>query len=113
MITLISTQKKRLQDSTSGTGLNNGQFFSVSGLATASFTITGTFVGTVTFEISNDAGLNWFSINVMAINSTTPSTTSTAPGIYVATVKCLDLVRARISAYTSGTVIVDLRASQI
>lgn len=107
----ILTITKRLQDSAGATG--NGNVFSVSGYATAAFTVSGTFVGTITFEASNDGGTTWYALNATPINSGTAASTATAGGIYISKVAAIDLVRARVSAYTSGSITVDLRATPL
>lgn len=76
--------------------------------------LRGTFVGTVTFQATID-GTNWFSIvtlpaasgvNVAAVS------TATAPGAWVGPANGFLAVRAILTAYTSGSVTVTLRAIQ-
>jgi len=68
--------------------------------------ITGTFSGTVTFEGTVD-GTNWVATAVIPVGSTrTLTTTATAAGIWVQSTVGLTAVRARCSAYTSGTIVV-------
>ncbi len=79
--------------------------------AVVALQVTGTFVGTVTFECTID-GANWVPLEMKSIGaSVTVATSATAPGIWVATVLGLSQVRARVSAYTSGSVTVQGRLS--
>lgn len=92
-----------LQNAAQATG--NGVALNVSNVATVGFEITGTFVGTVTFEVSNDQN-NWYPILVSQSGTSTIGNTATATGIYYAEVVSVTYVRARISAYTSGSITV-------
>jgi hypothetical protein len=67
---------------------------------------------TITYEQSND-NVNWVTLPVTsaAAANATPSTTSTAAGIYAFTSSAA-FVRARVSTYTSGTVSVVLNQKQ-
>lgn len=78
------------------------------GLGGVAFQITGTFVGTVTFEGSAD-GRTFASLLVTPIGSTSAVTTATAPGVWMATAVGLLVVRARLSAHASGVVQVTAR----
>jgi hypothetical protein len=60
---------------------------------------------TITFEATID-GTNWIAIQFTNLNSGSAGTTATADGLYRATVLGLKQVRARISTYSSGTIIV-------
>jgi hypothetical protein len=60
---------------------------------------------TITFEATID-GTNWIAIQFTNLNSGAAGTTATADGLYRATVLGLKQVRARISTYSSGTIIV-------
>lgn len=73
--------------------------------------LDGTFTGTITWEAS--ANESTF-ITVPAINIATGSraTTATAAGLYAISVAGAAVIRARCSAYTSGTILVTMRASQ-
>lgn len=72
--------------------------------------ITGTFVGTVTFEVNFDRVTPTWKA-VMATNATDDvrATTATAPGVYSILLNGAQQCRARISAYTSGTITIDGR----
>lgn len=92
-----------MQSAAAATG--NGTVMDVAGLAMAAFQVSGTFAGTVTFEGTVD-GSNWVSLQVCNAADGSVSTTATAPGVFIAPVAGLQMVRARISAYTSGTITV-------
>lgn len=64
--------------------------------------VTGTFVGTVTFQVSNDK-TNYFTKNGNPTNSATPASTLTAPGALEFDVRAWAYLRATTTAYTSGT----------
>lgn len=67
--------------------------------------VQGITTATITFEATID-GTNWVAILATNLNNDTTATTATADGIYRITVLGLISVRARISAYTSGTITV-------
>ena len=81
------------------TPVNDGAYYSltaqVAGITTATITWEGTVDGT-----------NWVAIQATNLNSGAAATTATADGIVRITVLGLRQVRARISAYTSGTITV-------
>lgn len=64
--------------------------------------VEGITTATVTFEGTID-GTNWIAIQFTNLNDGTAATTATADGLYRATVSGLSQVRARISAWTTGT----------
>jgi hypothetical protein len=71
--------------------------------------VTGTFSATVLLEHTLD-GTNW--VTLLGVNTTTGAEASslTAPGILRAEVVGALAVRARVSAYTSGSAVVTMRA---
>jgi len=70
------------------------------------FQVSGTFVGTVTFEGTVD-GTNWVAVEVQsATDVSVTATTATAAGIHFLTPAIYASVRARVSAYTSGEITV-------
>ena len=76
------------------------------GYAILSLQVTGTFVGTVTFECTIN-GTTWVALEMSSIGASgTLATTATAPGIWTADVMGLVQVRARVSAWTSGAITV-------
>ena len=71
--------------------------------AAVAFQLTGTWSATVAFEASLD-DTNWFPILVTPVGSTISVLTATTNGIYQVETGGFFTVRARASAYTSGTV---------
>jgi len=69
------------------------------------FQITGSFDATVQFEVSSD-GSNYRPLNVVASNSSTPSTTTTVVGMYTGSFTGASHIRACATVYASGTVTV-------
>lgn len=67
--------------------------------------ITGITTATVTWEATVD-GTNYVAIQATNLNAGTEATTATADGIFRMTVLGFKYVRARISAWTTGTVYV-------
>lgn len=70
----------------------------------ATILITGTFVGTGQFEVSNDGLTTWTNINCTPPNSTTAASSATATGSWQCNVAGWEHIRVRCSAYTSGTI---------
>jgi hypothetical protein len=92
-----------LQSAATATG--NGTSLNVQNRRSAGLQVTGTFTATVTFEATID-GSNWVALNATPSNSATPASTATAAGIWVANVAGFVSIRARVSAYTSGSITV-------
>lgn len=97
-----------LQSGATATG--NGTAAACPGLGSGAFTVTISNTATVTFEGSGD-GTNYASMRVVNMATGAVSTTATASGTYLGSLSGMKLVRARISAYTSGTVTVTMRGS--
>jgi len=77
--------------------------------------LTGTWAGTVTFEVSND-GTNWVSVglvNSTSVALTTAVVSTTANGLFFRVHKFTPLFRVRMSAYTSGTANVNIYSTRI
>jgi hypothetical protein len=73
--------------------------------------ITGTFTGTVTFEGSVD-GTNYVTTAVVPVGTTRTLTgTATAAGVWQWNVSGLTAIRARCTAFTSGTINVTINRS--
>ena len=84
----------------------------VSGMGTATISVVGPFVGTVTWASRvgpTAAGLRASAVGVFG----PPQSYSFLPGQWVATVLGADAVQACFSAYTSGSATVTLSASQL
>lgn len=88
-----------LHDAISATA--NSAAIPVQGYSTVAFQVAGTFVATVTFQGTID-GTNWVSLEAIPSDGTTPVTSATAAGIWIAS--CAGLAQVRVStAWTSGT----------
>lgn len=80
------------------------------GYRVASIDLRGTFTATVTFEASWNGGTTWTAIKGWAATSPDPvaagatATTATAAGVYAFLLNGAHQIRARVSAYTSGTI---------
>ena len=96
-------QTVTLQDAAAA--LADGTSLNVSGMGTAHIAVTGTFVGTVTFE-TQDASGAWVAFPVQTLGSTKLQTSTTTTGVFRAGVGGFSTIRARVSAYTSGAITV-------
>lgn len=65
--------------------------------------ISGTFTATLVIETSYDGGTTWNQTIMIPVGQTTPVTSITTPGSIVADIDGATNVRARCTAYTSGT----------
>lgn len=83
---------------------------SAPGVGSAIVQITGTWVATVQFEGSAD-GANFFALNAQPVVGGAFVTSSTANGQWLVGVAGCAQVRARCSAFTSGTIVITLIAS--
>jgi hypothetical protein len=92
-----------LQSGATGTG--NGTVANVSGHVWLGLQVVGITTATITWECSND-GATWTGIQATPLSTGTAAATATADGMYRVNVGGLALFRARISAYTSGTIAV-------
>lgn len=112
LLTTVAVQAQVVQPATTTGSLSavGSVTLNVSGYASIAFQLTGTFVATVTFEGSIDGAI-YQAINVTPTNSTSATTTATTTGVWVASVGGLKYVRARVSAYTSGTVVATLQTA--
>ena len=98
-----------LQNETAKT--DDGQALYVAGLGCVGFQVSGTFVGTVSFECTVD-GANWVSLQTKAMATKAAAIEATAPGVFQANIGGLTQVRARVSAFTSGKITVNAFASE-
>jgi hypothetical protein len=83
----------------------------VSGYAGCAIQLTGTWVGTVAFEGSVD-GATFVALQVTSPTSGATVTSATGNGVWLVGTTGLRIVRARMSAYTSGVATVSLKAAQ-
>lgn len=103
-----STGDTALQSAAAATG--NGTSLQVSGMGAVIFTVSGTFAATITFEGTED-GTNWTSLKTFLLGTDTLATTTTTTGTFEAACAGLQLVRARVSSYSSGSVTVTANAT--
>lgn len=82
----------------------------LNGAATATVYISGTWSATVQFEGSTD-GTNYYSVNATPVTGGAPVTSTAANGQWQVSTGGLANLRARVSAYTSGTVVIAVRSS--
>lgn len=102
-----TTSLTTMQSAATATGV--GTTLTVTGYGTAMLQITGTFVGTITFGVSGD-GTNYEGIYGENSETGTRSLTATAPGIYFFSLPAAQILKAEITAYTSGNITVKGRA---
>lgn len=95
---------KTLQKAAGATG--NGITMDCSDYAVIGLQVTGTFVGTITWEVSNDDGTTWVGILAAPTTTGTGALTATTTGIYIVDVEGIQYLRARVSGYTSGAITV-------
>lgn len=103
----MATSLITMQSAATGTG--NGTALTVTGFGSSMIQITGTFVGTVTFEVTGD-GTNYEGIYGVNSETGVPVLTATAPGVFFFSHPAGQAVRARVSAYTSGSITAKGRA---
>lgn len=100
----ISTKIETLQNAVTATG--NGTVSIVQGMTTSVVQVSGTFVGTISFEASLD-GTTFHAIECFSIGDRAVSiTTTTSTGSWRCNVSGISRFRARVSAYTSGSITV-------
>jgi hypothetical protein len=83
-----------------------------SDLATVSIQVTGTFSGTLQFEVAGQDGQTFTSVSAFPPSSTTGVTSTTSTGTWVAGVAGMTVIRVRASALASGTATVNLQGSK-
>lgn len=88
------------------TAIGNGISLDVSGMGTAICQVSGTFVGTITFEASLDNSV-FDSIDVQKISGGLISSVVTSTGFYKIPCNGVKYIRARVSSYTSGAITVN------
>lgn len=93
-----------LQSDAGATG--NGNPLSVADYGAAALVISGSFVGTITFEASMDGGTTWFAVPALNRSTGASGTTATGNGIFFLSLPGIGLCRARVSLYSSGSITV-------
>ncbi len=81
-----------------------------SGAAAVAFQLTGTWTATVTFEGTVN-GTDWVVADFWPGSGGSPQTTTTGNGVFLAATGGFQTVRARASAFTSGTISVSARTA--
>lgn len=81
-----------------------------SNASTGAISISGSFTGTLQFEVSAD-NANFAAVNAFPPNSTTAVTNATAAGTWRVSVAAMVIVRVRASALSSGTPSITIAAS--
>lgn len=94
------------------TALGDGTVVDVGGYAALTLQITITGTATVTFEVSAD-GTTYNVTSGKVVRTATTSTIATATELMVFTFSGAKFFKARVSAYTSGTITVQGYASQL
>jgi hypothetical protein len=90
--------------SLSALNATTGDSTDVANFASVAVQVSGTFVGTVTYQVSND-GITWSTKNLYGHTATTPGSTTTVP-IQVYGPLGARYFRATLTAFTSGTAVV-------
>lgn len=94
------------------TALNQAVTVATNGMATAIVQLLGTFVGTIVFEASVDSGANWFTVTGIYLNvNLVPIAQLNSTGQVAVYVGAATNLRARVNAYTSGTLNVTINTS--
>ena len=106
--TALTSAVTVMQNAVAATG--PGTSLVVTGYGVTVLQISGTFVASIAFEASVDAGATWVAISATQIGAGDIFTVATVPGVYRLTSAGMDLIRARVT-WTSGTVTVNGRSS--
>lgn len=117
IVWMVSTSASRVQAQTPGS-VSTGTIAAAQGelrldtsnAGAAAVQLTGTWAGTIAFEGSVDGG-TFVSLNMVPSNSATAATSATATGAWSANIGGYRQVRARASAWTSGTATVTLSSA--
>ena len=111
-IVIASDQTPIVDISTTGalTAVSQVVALSLNGQSAGTASITGTWVGTITWEGTIDS-VNYFPINAVSASTSSPQTTTTVNGLYRITPGGLTQMRANMSAFTSGSASIKLNAS--
>lgn len=98
-----------MQSAAVATGNGTAVNVAAGGYVTLVAQVTGITTATITWEATIDDS-TWVAIRATDLTSGTAASTATANGLFSLTVSGLSQVRARISAYTSGTITVTGKA---
>ena len=89
---------------------NSAVVLALNGQSSASIQITGTWVGTLQFEATDD-NINWLPINGIFAGTSIPGSTITANGLVRLTPGALAQIRIVAPVFTSGTATITMKAS--
>ena len=92
------------------TAISQNVLLDLNGQGSASVQVTGTWVGTLQFEGTND-GTTWTPINATITATSAPATTGTTNGIYRLTPGSISQIRVFSLLWTSGTAVITINAS--
>ena len=96
-----------IQTITSGTTPNDVATYPMLSAPSVTFSIAGTFSGTITFEATLD-NQTWYAIGAIKLSDGTTTSTTTTTGLFAITNTGFSSVRARCSTYSSGNITVML-----
>ena len=99
-----------MQDGATATG--NGTEIVCAGHNVATMQVTGISGDTITWEATIGGG-TWAGLMVTPLSTGTAALTATANGLYRVTVAGLRTMRARVSTYSSGTIVVVGRVTDV
>ena len=95
-----------MHNATAAAGLTVGASMPITGYGTSSIKVTGTFVGSMAFKVSQDAGATWDNISGTQVGGGDIFTVATQPGSYRFTVANFDLFRVEVTL-TSGSITIN------
>ena len=99
-----------MQDGATATG--NGTEINCAGHNVAAIQVTGISGDTITWEATIGGG-TWAGLKVTPLSTGTAALTAAANGLYRVTVAGLRALRARVSAYGSGIIVVVGRVTDV
>lgn len=109
MADVVTTVSSTIQSGATSTG--SGTLFNCGGLSCLSAQVAGTFVATITWEATaNDS--DWVAVQAANVGTLAVSTTTSGTGLFEVPIAGFSQFRARISAYTSGSITVAVKALQ-
>lgn len=97
----VKTQNEDVSYVKTLAGLNSETSVDTRGFGVLVLQLSGTWAGTITFEVSSDGG-NWTGINGMQPSGVIPAGTATGNAVFRFSVAGISRFRVRFSAYTSG-----------
>jgi len=83
----------------------------LAGAGTVGISVTGTWVGTLTFQESTDGGTTYTAVNALPLGGGALATTTTSNGQFLVDAAAGSTVQVKMTSYTSGSAAVNFRAS--